>query len=162
MTDRNHAEWPEVLIVREDLLSPTAQDLIASLNAELALRYPEPGANHFRLDPSEVREGYGAFFVAYIDSRAVGCGGLRRIAAEAGEIKRMYVHPERRGRGVGRAVLAAIETEARKLGLRRLVLETGIRQSEALALYQRAGFFPMPAFGEYLDSPLSVCFGKDL
>jgi len=74
----------------------------------------------------------------------------------------MYVSPEARGHGVGRAVLAALQTEARALGLARLVLETGIRQPEAIALYERAGFSRIPAFGEYVNSPVSVCMAKDL
>jgi len=67
-----------------------------------------------------------------------------------------------RGRGVGLAVLHALEAEARRLGIRRLVLETGVRQHEALALYQRVGYSPIPPFGEYLGSPLSLCLGKEL
>ncbi|WP_437818266.1 GNAT family N-acetyltransferase [Sorangium sp. So ce1078] len=65
-----------------------------------------------------------------------------------------------RGRGVARAVLAALEEEARRLGVTRLVLETGERQPEALALYSRTGFRRIPPFGEYVDSPLSVCLEK--
>jgi GNAT superfamily N-acetyltransferase len=74
----------------------------------------------------------------------------------------MYVSPEERGRGVGRALLAALEAEARALGVSRLVLETGIRQSRAIALYERAGFASIAPFGEYARSALSVCMGKDL
>jgi GNAT superfamily N-acetyltransferase len=74
----------------------------------------------------------------------------------------MYVAPEERGRGVGRALLAALEAAARALGLSRLVLETGDRQREAIALYRRAGFRDIPPFGEYVGSPLSVCMGKEL
>jgi GNAT superfamily N-acetyltransferase len=114
------------------------------------------------LTEDEVGEGKGVFLVASIDGRPVGCGALRRIESGVGELKRMYVSPAERGRGVGRALLEALEAEARRLGLRRVVLETGTRQAEALALYRRAGFTAIPAFGEYVDSPLSVCLGKDL
>jgi len=131
-------------------------------SAELSSRYPEDGATHFRLDPDEVAPGRGAFLVATRAGEPVGCGAVRRIEAETGEIKRMYVSPEARGHGVGRAVLAALETEARAPGLARLVLETGIRQPEAIALYERAGFSRIPAFGEYVNSPVSVCMAKDL
>jgi putative acetyltransferase len=151
-----------VSVVRADILSPVAQDLIGSLNAEMTARYPEEGATFFRLDAEEVTEGQGAFLIAYLDTRPVGCGAVRRIGDGVGEIKRMYVSPEARGRGVGRAVLVALEAEARQLGLKRLLLETGSRQAEALALYRRAGFSPIPPFGEYVGSPLSVCLAKDL
>jgi GNAT superfamily N-acetyltransferase len=153
---------PAVSIVREDILSAVAQELIRSLNAELSGRYPEEGATHFRLQADEVAEGRGAFLVAYLGSTPAGCGAVRAIGGGVGEIKRMYVSPAVRGRGVGLAVLDALEAEARRLGMRRLVLETGVRQREALALYRRVGYSPIPAFGEYLDSPLSVCLGKDL
>src|SRR5688572_11801746 len=122
-------------VERADLASPAAGRLIAALNAELEGRYPEPGANHFRLDLDEVAEGRGAFFIATLDGEPVGCGAVRRIDEHSGEIKRMYVAPAARGRGVARRVLAALEAEAVALGLVRLVLETGARQVEAIALY---------------------------
>jgi GNAT superfamily N-acetyltransferase len=74
----------------------------------------------------------------------------------------MYVVPLDRGRGVGRVILNALINEARALSISRLVLETGVRQSEALALYQRAGFSRIAPFGEYVGSPLSVCLAKEL
>jgi len=136
--------------------------LIRALNDELSARYPEPGANHFRLDAQEVAEGTGAFVVAYDGTRPVGCGAIRRLDRDTAEIKRMYVDEPARGRGIGRLVLARLEAEAHTLGVRRIVLETGVRQPEAIALYARAGFFQIPAFGEYLGSALSVCMGKEL
>lgn len=152
------------------LTSPVAVALIQALNSELAARYPEPGATHFRLDPDEVAPGAGVFVVARIGGRAVGCGALRCLREPAlvrelgeavGELKRMYVAPEMRGHGIGRALLARLEDEARALGLTRLVLETGTRQAEALALYRSAGYAAIPAYGEYAASPAtSVCLTK--
>jgi len=151
-----------ITIQRVELLSPAAQALIAALNAELSSIYPEQGATHFRLDPDEVADGQGAFLVATRAARPVGCGAVRRIDGRTGEIKRMYVSPEERGRGLSRLLLDALESEARALGLSRLVLETGARQLAALALYERAGFSRIAPFGEYIGSPLSVCMAKDL
>src|SRR5687767_253555 len=132
---------PTALTIRPfDILSLEARVLIEALNAELSRTYPEPGATHFRLDPDEVADGRGAFLIASRSGRPVGCGAVRRIDQRMGELKRMYVHPQERGRGVGRALLDALEAQARALGLGRLVLETGIRQTEAIALYQRCGF----------------------
>jgi GNAT superfamily N-acetyltransferase len=153
---------PHLIIRREPLGSEVASRLIGALNAELDERYPEPGVNHFRLDEGEVAEGRGGFFVAYRGDRAVGCGAVRLLDEGAAEVKRMYVIPEERGGGVGKAILAVLEGEARRLGCTRLLLETGIRQAEALALYRRAGFVEIPPFGEYGTSPLNQCFGKDL
>ncbi len=152
-----------MIVRRSDILSPVAQSLIAALNAELSATYPERGATHFRLDPDEVAAGRGAFVVATRADTPVGCGAVRQVDGGTGEIKRMYVVPAMRGRGVGRAILEAIEAEARGLGLTRLVLETGVRQIEAIALYERAGYARIPAFGEYVgSSATSVCMAKDL
>jgi GNAT superfamily N-acetyltransferase len=146
----------------EPLDSAAARTLILALNAELGGRYPEAGANHFRLDPEEVGPGRGAFLVAYAGGEPVGCGAVRRLDAETAEIKRMFVVPGLRGQGIAGRVLSGLEDEARALGVRRLVLETGVRQPEAIALYRRFGFADIPAFGEYIGSELSVCLGKAL
>jgi GNAT superfamily N-acetyltransferase len=151
-----------VEIRRVDLLSPVAQQLILSLNAELEGRYPEEGANFFSLDVEEVAEGRGGFFVAYIADEPVGCGAVRCIEPGVAEIKRMYVAPSVRGRRVGRQILDTLEAEARRLGVTQLVLETGPRQPEAIALYSHAGFTEIPLFGEYIGSKFSVCMAKDL
>jgi GNAT superfamily N-acetyltransferase len=152
----------DVAVARGDITSAVAGGLIEALNAELSDRYPEEGANHFRLDVDEVAPGRGAFVIATRSGTPVGCGAVRRLDERAGEIKRMYVIPAERGRGLGRVILASLEAEARALGLDRLLLETGVRQPEAIALYARAGFTAVPPFGEYVDSPLSVCMAKDL
>jgi GNAT superfamily N-acetyltransferase len=146
----------------EDPSSPSAKLLIAALNNELMERYPEDGANHFRLDPAEVAPGRGAFLVAYVEGEAAGCGAVRLLESTDAAIKRMYVAPPLRGLGIGREILNALEAEAWTLGASRIVLETGDRQPEALALYRRVGFNRIPAFGEYVDSPLSVCMAKQL
>ena len=164
---------PEALeIAREPLASPVAIALIAVLDAELSARYPEPGATHFRLDASDVAPGAGIFVVVRRAGRPVGCGALRTLREPAllgelgprvGELKRMFVAPDVRGLGIGRELLARLEAEARVLGLRRIVLETGTRQAEALALYRRAGFTDIAPYGEYSSSSTtSVCLAKVL
>jgi GNAT superfamily N-acetyltransferase len=147
---------------RADLMSPVAAELIARLNDELSTLYPEEGACHFRLDPHEVADGRGAFLVAYLDGQAVGCGAIRVLGPGEAEIKRMFVVPKFRRRGVAWAILQALETEAIQLGTRRLLLETGVRQPEAHTLYERAGFHLIPSYGEYVASRLSFCMAKDL
>jgi putative acetyltransferase len=146
----------------EELTSEAASLLIAELNAELSRTYPEPGATHFRLDPDEVGPGRGVFLVAYENERPAGCGAVRRINQDDAELKRMYVVPLFRRRGISRLLLEALEDEARRLGVKRLILETGVRQNAALALYASAGFRSIPTYGEYVASPLSVCLAKDL
>jgi len=152
-----------ITIERAELTADVSRVLIASLNAELKGVYSDPGATHFHLDAEEVADGRGTFLVVYREGTPVGCGALRLLDAETAELKRMYVSPTVRGRGLGRRLVAALEAEARALGIRRLVLETGIWQAAALALYRATGFHPIPLYGEYCLSPeTSVCLGKDL
>jgi GNAT superfamily N-acetyltransferase len=107
--------------------------------------------------------GNGAFLVAYLDDAAVGCGAVRRLDETTAEIKRMYVDPSVRGRGIGRALVEALECEARLVGLTTIVLETGTRLASAIKLYETMGYARIPLFGEYLSSPnTSLCFGKSL
>ena len=150
-------------IRRAALTSSDAARLIAALNAELKATFPEPGATHFSLTGAQVGAGDGAFVIAYLDDVAVGCGAVRRLDAVTAELKRMYVDPSVRGRGIGRALVEALEREARLLGVTRVVLETGTRLAPAIKLYQAMGYARIPLFGEYLSSPAtSLCFGKSL
>lgn len=114
------------------------------------------------LKPEHLSPVLGSFLVARAAGKAVGCGALRRLDETTGEVKRMYVEPAVRGRGVARQVLARLESAATGLGIGRLVLETGIHQSEALALYSQNGFRTIPCWGEYAGTPTSVCMEKVL
>ena len=150
-------------IRRSTLASPDAARLIAALNVELHATFPEPGATHFSLPGAQVASGDGAFLIAYLDDIVVGCGAVRRLDEETAELKRMYVDPSFRGRGIGRALVEALEREARLLGITRVVLETGTRLAPAIKLYEAMGYARIPLFGEYLSSPdTSLCFGKSL
>jgi putative acetyltransferase len=150
-------------IRRSALDAPDAVRLIASLNAELKALFPEAGATHFSLGREQVAASEGAFVIAYLDHTAVGCGAVRRIESTTGELKRMYVDPVVRGRGIGRALVEALEREARQLGMTTVVLETGPRLPAAISLNETMGYVRIPLFGEYLLSPeTSLCFGKSL
>ena len=96
------------------------------------------------------------------DGRAVACGGVARFDGSRGELKRMYVVPELRGHGFGRRLLVELETAARRLGYRALVLETGDRQPEALGLYASCGYGRIPCYPPYDSRALSLCFEKRL
>jgi len=158
-----HGSNGTVDIRRAGLASPHAARLIAALNAELTALFPEPGATHFSLSTAQVETGEGAFFVAYLDEAAIGCGAIRRLDETTAELKRMYVVPSLRSRGIGRALVDALEQEARQLGLKRVVLETGTRLTAAVRLYEGMGYTRIPLYGEYLASPdTSLCFGKSL
>ena len=120
-----------VHIRRETLASPDAARLIGALNAELTTTFPEPGATHFSLSDAQVVTGHGAFLLAYLGDLAVGCGAVRRLDETTAEIKRMYVDPTVRGLGIGRALVEALEREARLMGVTTIVLETGTRLASA-------------------------------
>jgi GNAT superfamily N-acetyltransferase len=102
----------------------------------------------------------GVFLVVREEGRAIACGGVARFDETRGEVKRMYVVPEARGRGLGRLVLEALEREARRLGYHGLVLETGTAHEEALGLYRSSGYERIPCYGVYATRAISVCFEK--
>jgi putative acetyltransferase len=136
--------------------------LIADLDAGLAGLYPREQRFGPNLKAEHLEGGHGTFLVARENGRAIGCGAIRLLDSSTAEAKRMYVEPDQRGRGVGRVVLAGLEAAAKQLGVRRLVLETGIYQDAALSLYRRAGFTQIDCWGEYASSPTSICFEKHL
>ena len=133
--------------------------LIAALDAYLESLYP-PASNHF-LDIEALCKSNVRFFVARRAGVPVGCGALR-IAAGYGEVKRMFVAPEARGRSIGRAILRCIEDQAASEGLELMRLETGIHQEAALALYRSCGYVECAPFGQYQADPLSLFMEKRL
>jgi GNAT superfamily N-acetyltransferase len=157
-----HAPRLNVRIEEHRYDSPVSVALVTELLDELLARYgfADPDPDH--LDVPQLAAPHGTFVLAWIDTEAVGCGALRRADERVGEIKRMYVRPARRGQGVGRAVLLAVEARAREQGYERLILETGTLQPEAIALYASSGYEPIPSYGAYRWSPLSRCFGRTL
>lgn len=153
---------PVPLVVEQTRLDdPDTWDLVLRLNDELAAVATEPGENHFTLDPEDVIGDRGVMVRARLDGRLVGCGAVRRIEPTVGEVKRMFVDTSARGNKVGAAILDQLELRAQRLGITELKLETGPRQTEALALYAGAGFERCDLFGEYVNTPVtSMCFRK--
>ncbi|MFE6052339.1 GNAT family N-acetyltransferase [Kitasatospora sp. NPDC056446] len=146
---------------------PDAQALSAEVQQEYVRRYGDPDFTEMR--PEHFEAPAGLFLIAYLDGRPVACGGWR--AKQAGpdglrdgdaELKRMFVIPEARGRGLARGVLRRLEQTAVEAGRTRFVLETGTEQPEAIALYESEGYTAVRKFGFYKDHPLSVCLGKEL
>ena len=154
--------WLAMRLQGESPTGPLARNLLDQADAELSALYPEAGANHFSLAPAEVQPGRGAFLVGTAAAEAVACGAVRLLSAELAEIKRMFVVPAHRDKGLARRMLVALEAHARQLGAERLVLETGDRQPDALRLYERAGFGRTASFGDYRGSPHSLCMVKGL
>jgi putative acetyltransferase len=137
---------------------PEVIALIEALDAYANSLYP-PESNHL-LDVASLRAPSVTFLVARDAGEAVACGGVLRDPRGWGEVKRMYVRRDQRGRGTGRRVLTGIEGVARSARLPLLRLETGIHNSDALALYRRAGFTECGPFGDYAPDPLSVFMEK--
>ncbi|GAA2603906.1 GNAT family N-acetyltransferase [Dactylosporangium fulvum] len=144
--------------------SRVVNTLTTAALAELAQRYGGEGDSTPIL-PGEFDPPEGGFLVAYDpDHEPIGCAGWRTLAEEedAAELKRMYVVPAHRGRGVAKALLVAVENDARQAGRRRMWLETGTAQPEAIALYERSGYLRIEDFGHYKGYEGVRSFGKDL
>ncbi len=147
--------------IRETLAaSPEATALIAGLDARIASLYPGEKINGIATEAFEVGGGY--FSVAWDGGKPVGCGAYRPINETIAEVKRMFVIPEARGKGVSRTILTHLERKIREKGFKTIVVETGHRMVEALALYESAGYAPIPPFLQYATTPTSRCFVKVL
>ena len=144
----------------ESPASPDAMRLIEALQAHLGSQYPVESQHGYSVDQL-IREGV-VFFVARLEGEAAGCGGVQLYADGYGELKRMFVRPEFRGRGVAKALLEQLATQALNDGAAVLRLETGIHQHEAIALYLAAGFKEIGPFGAYRADPNSRFFEKPL
>jgi putative acetyltransferase len=142
-----------VEITNERPDTEAAMELIAELEAHLAPQYPAESRHGYSVEKL-LREGV-AFFVIYCDGSPVGCGGVQIIGNEYAELKRMYVRPAYRGRGLAKLMIRHLTDYARVQGVDVLRLETGIHQHEAIGLYERMGFYNIPPFGDYRDDPLS-------
>ncbi|WP_341956573.1 GNAT family N-acetyltransferase [Microbacterium sp. LWH13-1.2] len=152
-----------VTIERVAWTHPDAERLRAAQRVELDARYGsddhEPG-----VVPSA--DDVPVFLIARdAQGVAIVCGGLRVLDADVlgegvAEIKRMYAAPQARGTGAATALLSALERAADDLGIRRLVLETGTAQPDAVRFYEREGYAPIPLYGHYVESDLSLCFAK--
>jgi putative acetyltransferase len=151
------------MVLRISLEDPAQKEIINLLEdgeIHTASLYPAESNHHLPLDA--LREAHVRFLVGRNDdSRAVATGALVLFGNWA-ELKRMWVVPEMRGKGVSKTILEALEGIARQAGVRWLRLETGVKNHAALALYQRAGFTRCDPFGDYRPDPLSVFMQKQL
>lgn len=143
---------------RADPEEPPASELLVEMRVELNDVYE----SFNRLDnpplvPGELRGPDGAYLVGYEGVQAVAGGGLRRLDDGVAEIKRMYVRPASRSRGVARALLEALEQTARELGYERIRLDTGPKQVHGLALYRSAGYVDV---APYNDNPFACFWGE--
>lgn len=139
---------------------PEVRAMLEQLDAYCAALYPAE-SNHLMDIASLLQDGVLFLVARDAGGRAVGCAALVNRGGY-GEVKRMFVDPARRGAGAGRQLLEHLAMFARMSGLQALMLETGIHQPEAIALYERFGFLRCDAFGDYQPDPLSLFMEKTL
>jgi len=143
--------------------APVSRALVAGAMADLGQRYGG-GGDGTPVDDVEFDPPNGIFLVAFADGEPAGCAGWRSHddTDDVAELKRMYVAPRFRGIGLATMLLRAVEDAARGSGRTQMLLECGDKQPEAVALYQKCGYQPIPHFGFYKDAPGVKSFGRVL
>lgn len=148
-----------IKILRTDSDNKDFIELVKHLDAELALR---DGADHSFYSQFNKIDKIRHAVVLYEEEKPVACGAIREFDPRSMEVKRMYTLPEFRGKGLGSVILEALESWSSEMNYERCVLETGKRQPEAIALYQKNGYAITPNYGQYIGVENSVCFEKNL
>ncbi len=146
-----------IRIVRTDSGSPEFRALVALLDQDLKLR---DGEEHDFFAAFNTIDSLAQVVVAYVENVAVACGAFKNYSERVVEIKRMFVLPEHRGRGIAGQILSELEAWAGELGFSESILETGKKQPEAIRLYQKSGYQLIPNFGQYQGVDSSVCMRK--
>lgn len=145
--------------VRTNSDDPHFIKLVAALDAYLAIT---DGDEHAFYSQYNKIDKIKHVVIAYENEIPVGCGAIKEFAADSMEVKRMFTSPEGRKKGVATTVLTDLENWASELGYKKCVLETGIRQADAISLYQKCGYQSIPNYGQYIGIDNSVCFEKEL
>jgi len=135
------------------------QNLVRELDADLKIRDGDDHAFYAQFNKTDKIK---YVIVVYNDGIPVGCGAIREYSADAMEVKRMYVIQESRKQGITSLILKQLESWAYELDYRKCILETGINQPEAIALYKKNGYVIISNFGQYAAMENSVCFEKIL
>jgi len=146
-------------LVRRNSDNSDFRELVALLDRDLQIRDGDEHSFYAQFNKiNKIRH----VVVAYEDGDAVGVGAIREYETGVAEIKRMFVRPERRGRGIAGEILAELEAWAQELGFTECILETGVKQPEAIRLYQKSGYETIPSYGQYLNVENSVCMKKSI
>ncbi len=146
-----------IRFVRTDFTHPDFQALVVLLDQELAIR---DGADHAFYNQFNKIDKIQYAVLAYHHDVAVGCGAIKDFEPGVMEVKRMFVAPDGRQKGIASLVLAELENWAYGLGCSKCILETGVRQPEAIALYKKNGYVLIPNYGQYKGVSDSLCFEK--
>lgn len=148
-----------VEVCSADIDDPALIELVDELVHDLRCRYP---AMTDVETPAEIVEGWGTFVTVRVGTFPMACGAVRRLPDGRAELKRMYVRPEMRGRGLVQVLLAALEARAVEAGHDALYLVTGDRQPEAVAAYRREGFVDTAPWGRWVDIPPAICMMRPI
>jgi putative acetyltransferase len=148
-----------IRIARTNCDDPRFRDLESLLNAEMSERYGELQKWY---DQFNIIKSNATVVVAYAGDLPIGCGCLREFGEEAAEIKRMFVKPGFRGTGIAEKILLELEKWASELGYSVTVLETAIKQPEAIRFYTRLGYKRIENYGQYAGNDNSICMSKRL
>ncbi|WP_316827568.1 GNAT family N-acetyltransferase [Pedobacter miscanthi] len=149
----------DLTLIRTDSDHADFRQLVALLDQDLAVRDGEDHAFYAQFNKVDaIKE----VIVAYQNEVAVGCGAIKPFSAAEAEVKRMFVHPDYRKQGIAAKIVTELETWAAEFGFSSTVLETGKKQPEAIALYQKAGYHITPNYGQYIGVENSVCMIKPL
>jgi GNAT superfamily N-acetyltransferase len=146
-------------IERTDSANDDFKALVKLLDEELTVR---DGADHPFYDQFNKLDRIKYVVVAYLEEEPVGCGAIKAFDAGIMEIKRMYVKPTLRGRGIAVALLQELEKWSSELGVKACILETGVNQPEAISLYKKCKYQIRENFGPYAGVEKSICFQKNL
>ena len=148
-----------MLIVRTNSANKDFIDLVCLLDKELAERDGDDHEFYHQFNNIDV---LNHALILYESNRPIACGAIKKFDDNSAEVKRMYTCIDARGRGIATQVLIALEEWAKELGFTNTVLETGKRQPEAIALYQKNNYQIIPNYGQYQGIENSVCFKKEL
>ena len=135
------------------------QNLVRELDKELAIRNGEEHAYYAQFNKIEAIK---YVVVAYQENEPVGCVAIKEFAENSMEVKRMFVPENKRDNGIATKVLKELETWSKELNYEKCVLETGLRNPEAIALYRKHGYMQIPNYGQYIGMDNSICFEKVL
>ncbi|HEY0262193.1 MAG TPA: GNAT family N-acetyltransferase [Chitinophagales bacterium] len=148
-----------ILCVKTNADNADFKKLVALLDEELAIR--DGIENDFYAQFNKI-DAIKYAIVAYENEIPVGCGAIKPFSEKAMEVKRMFILPEKRGKGIASVVLKELESWAKELGNESCVLETGNKQPEAIELYKKSGYVIIPNYGQYIGVENSICFRKQI
>lgn len=148
-----------MIIKRVDSSDVDFQNLVKLLDADLAVRDGDDHAFYHQFNTIDALKNC---VMVYLDDEAVSCGAFKPFSEDSVEIKRMYTHPQKRNLGLASKTLYELEVWAKESGYKKCVLETGIKQPEAIALYEKNGYRRISNYGQYIGIENSVCFEKIL